>query len=69
MSLHDVREELWLARKDADHYLRTIFSHLMDTLHPDMVILLGDIFSDGFHASTNQWVDYLNVCCLSLLRR
>ena len=55
------REELWLARKDSDHYLRTMFSYLMDTLHPDAVILLGDIFSDGFQASANQWQDYLTV--------
>ena len=52
---------MWLARKDADHYLSTIFSHLMDSLHPDVVILLGDIFSDGFRASSNQWNDYLIV--------
>ena len=55
------REELWLARKDSDHYLRTMFSYLMDTLNPDTVIFLGDIFSDGFQASANQWHDYLTV--------
>jgi metallophosphoesterase superfamily enzyme len=52
---------MWLARKDADHYLSTTFSHLMDSLHPDVVVLLGDIFSDGFQASASQWMDYLNV--------
>lgn len=55
------REEVWLARKDADHYLSTIFSRLMVSLHPDVVVLLGDIFSDGFRASANQWSDYLTV--------
>ncbi len=55
------RNEFWLARKDADRYLSTAYSYLVNTLHPDMVILLGDIFSDGFQASSSHWKDYLNV--------
>ena len=54
-------EELWLARKDADRYLSTAFYHLTRGLDPDVIILLGDVFSDGFQASDNHWKDYLNV--------
>ena len=33
----------------------------MSSLYPDVVLLLGDVFSDGFQASATQWNDYLNV--------
>lgn len=59
--LHYFREELWIARKDADRYLSTTFYHLMRKLDPDVIILLGDVFSDGFRASESQWRDYLVV--------
>ena len=56
------REEPWLSRRDVDLYLSTIYSHLMKSLPElNMVILLGDIFSDGFQATHSQWKDYLNV--------
>ena len=39
-----LREELWIARKDADHYLSNGFYHMTRKLDPDVIILLGDVF-------------------------
>lgn len=38
-----------------------MYSHLTSTLKPNVIVLLGDIFSDGFQASADQWKDYLMV--------
>ncbi len=46
---------------DSDRYLSNVYSHLMKTMQPDAVIILGDLFSDGFRASGDQWLDYLKV--------
>ena len=53
---------MWLIRRDSDGYVSTVFSHLMSTLHPDMVVLVGDSFYDAIHISDTQWKeDYLKV--------
>lgn len=55
------RYESWLLRWDADQYLKKSFSLLVGTLHPEMVVILGDIFAEGFKASPQEWRDYLQV--------
>ena len=56
-------DEPWIARWDADRYLQRSFSYLMFSLHPqpDVIVLLGDVFSNGFVATDRQWEDYLKV--------
>ena len=56
-------DEWWFARWDADRYLRQSISYVMSTLSspPDVVVLLGDVFSNGYRASHQQWQDYLKV--------
>ena len=53
--------EPWLFRRDADGYLQSSYSLLMSTLKPQMVIVLGDIFAEGYKASLQEWRDYLQV--------
>lgn len=60
------RYESWLFRWDADQYLKKAFSLLISTLQPEMVVVLGDIFAEGFKASSQEWEDYLQVMFLSL---
>lgn len=60
------RYEPWLFRWDADRYLKKAFSLLLSTLQPDMVVVLGDLFGEGFKASSQDWEDYLQVIFLSL---
>ena len=55
------RYEPWLSRWDADQYLKRSFSLLISTLQPEMVVILGDIFAEGFKASPQEWRDYLQV--------
>ncbi len=55
------REEWWLARWDADTYLKKSFSRLHSRLKPDLLVFLGDTFSNGFEATDKQWDDYLQV--------
>jgi hypothetical protein len=52
-----------MARWDADRYLRQSISYVMSTLSspPEVVVLLGDVFSNGYRASNQHWQDYLNV--------
>ncbi len=62
------REEVWLARWDADTYLKKSFSRLK----PDLLVFLGDTFSNGFETTDQQWDDYLQVqqlfaVCISLV--
>ncbi len=42
------RQEWWLARWDADAYLKKSFSHLHSRLRPDLVVFLGDTFSNAW---------------------
>ena len=62
------RDEPRIARWDADHYLKQSFSYLLSRLHPqpDIVVLLGDIFSNGFRASQQQWQDYVQVISIHM---
>ncbi len=55
------RYEPWVARWDSDHYVRKSFSLLMRRLVPDVVIVLGDVFAEGFKASKEEWSNYLQV--------
>ena len=59
------RYEPLLFRWDADRFLRSGFSLLMKTMRPDMVVVLGDIFAEGYKASAQEWTDYLQVCLYS----
>ena len=59
------RYEPLLFRWDADRFLRSGFSLLMKTMRPDMVVVLGDIFAEGYKASAQEWTDYLLVCLYS----
>ncbi len=52
---------MWLARWDADTYLKKSFSRLHSSLKPDLLVFLGDTFSNGFEATDQQWDDYLQV--------
>ena len=61
------RYEPWLFRWDADRYLKKAFSLLLSTLQPDMVVVLGDLFGEGFKASSQDWEDYLQVIFLPLV--
>lgn len=63
------RDEPWIARWDADRYLKQSFSYLMSSLNPspEVVVLLGDVFSNGFRASDEQWEEYLKVHILQKL--
>ena len=51
-----------LFRWDADRYLRQSYSRAIRRMNPDVVVLLGDIFAEGFKASASEWNDYLKVC-------
>ena len=57
------REELLIPRWDSDRYLASGYSRLLARLDPpDIIVFLGDLFSDGFHASPKHWEDYMEVC-------
>lgn len=53
--------EPWLLRWDSDTYLQRGFSQILSQLQPDMVIVLGDLFAEGYKASDIFWLDYLEV--------
>eukprot|EP00731_Ephydatia_muelleri_P029710 Em0021g233a len=51
--------EPWLFRWDADRYLRQAYSRAIRQMNPDAVVILGDLFAEGFKASSVEWADYL----------
>lgn len=53
--------EPWLYRWDSDKYLQRGFGRLLGQLQPDMVVVLGDLFAEGYKASDLYWVEYLEV--------
>ena len=53
--------EPWLFRWDSDKYIQRGFSRMVARLQPDVVMLLGDVFAEGYKASEVQWLDYLEV--------
>ncbi len=57
--------ESWIARWDSDRFVHRAFSLLMHRLEPDVVVVLGDLFAEGFKASEREWRDYLQVIILS----
>ena len=64
------REEPLISRWDNDRYLALGYSRLLGRLAvPDVVVFLGDLFSDGFRASTEQWSDYMRVWNVGITKR
>ena len=53
--------EPWLLRWDSDKYVQRGFGRMVARLQPDMVVLLGDIFAEGYRASEFDWLQYLEV--------
>ena len=51
--------ERWLYRWDADLYLVRSFRRLLSATDPGLVVVLGDVFAEGFKASEKQWREYL----------
>ena len=60
------RYEPWLFRWDSDSYVSKVFSFLVSTLSPHVIVVLGDIFAEGYKASPQQWKDYLQVSAVAL---
>ncbi|RNA42124.1 metallophosphoesterase 1 -like protein [Brachionus plicatilis] len=50
----------WLARWDADRYLRSCFVLANSYTKPDATIFLGDLFDEGLKASDDQMERYFN---------
>ena len=57
------RYEYGPARWDSDRYLRGSYGAISGYLnpHPDIVVILGDVFAEGFKATESEWQDYLQV--------
>lgn len=53
--------EPWLFRWDSDTYLQRSFTRMLNQLQPDVIVVLGDIFAEGYKASEVFWWDYLKV--------
>ena len=53
--------EPWLFRLDSDLYLKRGLSRLLSRLKPDVVVVLGDVFAEGYKASELHWKEYLQV--------
>ena len=53
------RYERWLYRWDADLFLARSFRRLLSATDPGLVVVLGDVFAEGFKASEKQWREYL----------
>lgn len=51
--------ERWLYRWDADVFLARSFRRLASATDPGLVVVLGDVFAEGFKASKQQWREYL----------
>ena len=37
-------------------------AQLLATMEPDAVVVMGDVFAEGYKASEQDWEDYLQVC-------
>ena len=61
--------EPWLFRWDSDQYVRRAFSRLVQRLQPELVVVLGDLFAEGYKASLVDWEDYLQVHSASVTER
>lgn len=61
--------EPWLFRWDSDQYVRRAFSRLVQRLQPELVVVLGDLFAEGYKASLVDWQNYLQVCSGSVAER
>jgi predicted phosphodiesterase len=57
--------EPWLYRWDADRYLRMNIETAVKYVNPDAVILMGDVFDQGYIATEQQWKEYLE--CLQTI--
>ncbi|CAI8044326.1 Metallophosphoesterase 1 [Geodia barretti] len=55
--------EPWLLRWDSDRYVARGVSRLLVAMEPDAVVVVGDVFAEGYKASQQDWTDYLQ--CLS----
>ena len=59
--------EPWLYRWDADRYLRMNIETAVRYVHPDVVIVLGDMFDQGYIASEQEWEEYIE-CLHDIVR-
>ena len=55
------RYEPWLFRLDSDWYVGRAVSRLVARLQPHVVVVVGDVFAEGYKASEFEWQDYLQV--------
>ena len=55
------RYEPWLARWDSDRHVGRLYGRLVERMRPDLVVVLGDVFAEGYKASHNEWEEYLQV--------
>ena len=51
--------EPWIARWDADRYLKKNLDQAFAVFSPDVVLILGDVFDQGYNANSQEWIDYL----------
>ena len=52
--------ETWIARWDADRYLKKSLDEALDAFRPNVVLILGDVFDQGYNANSREWIDYLH---------
>ena len=62
------RYEPWLFRLDSDWYVGRAVSRLVARLQPHVVVIVGDVFAEGYKASEFEWQDYLQVSVCVLLK-
>jgi hypothetical protein len=53
------RFEPWLFRWDSDKYVARGVSRLLVAMEPDAVVVVGDVFAEGYKASERDWTEYL----------
>lgn len=51
--------ESWIARWDADRYLKKNLDQAIKVFKPNVVLILGDVFDQGYNANSQEWIDYL----------
>ena len=45
-------------------------ARLVARMEPDVVVVVGDVFAEGYKASESDWHDYLLVCvCVCVYER
>ncbi|XP_072168309.1 uncharacterized protein [Diadema setosum] len=49
----------YVTRWDADRYLKKYFSHAMNFINPDVVILMGDLLDEGSKATDSEYESYV----------